>query len=211
MFKFMECRDSALKEAHEFAISKLPDMNSDVPGKILSSYTVFPCLIEWFININWRNNPILDYNICRKPDAKCLVYPNTNKSTALSQTVLRSDIDIQKAMRKLGMASWRHAKVVKASEFNKVLKARKTPDEPFFVKARLIRKDHGDSNYIRISAINLKMAKHLVYYHKNNVQKFYSVEPRLFELAEAEEGPEVIVESTDYMEIAHLIAQKIGR
>lgn len=221
MFKFMQYRASAIENGIVFAADRLPDMSSSTVKNMIPAYNKFPCLIEWFVNIDWRNNPTLDYNIYRKSDAKCLVYPHTNKSNALSQIVLRSDVGIRKAIRRSGFmpVGWNKADIRKAGGFNEVLKDRKTPDEPFFVKIRVIRKDRGNNNHIRISVINLKMAKHLVYYHKNNMKSFWgkeitvgisdlseqdvveAVKSSLFELEVAEED----IEAGEDVEVAEVV------
>lgn len=181
MFKLMTSRLDAIDNAHKFAACKMSGrpVNANTVGKTIAAHTKFPCLIEWFANFDWRNQLVLDHNQFSKADAKCLVYPKTNKSIRISQLVLQSDANIRRDIKESGCipTGWRSAEVIRSDGFVKVLEARESPDEPFLIKIRLIRKDNGNNNYMRISVMNLNTAKQLVYHTKNNRHKFGSFRP----------------------------------
>jgi hypothetical protein len=179
MFKLIACKAGALEEAYAFASDNIPHAE---PGSAALSKTIparikFPCLIDWFVNFDYRNQEMLDYNICHRSDAKCLVYPRTNKPDRLYQLILTSDIDLGAEIRRSRSmpTTWKKSKIILDDNFGEVMGGRGSPDEPFFVKVRMV--SHYGSNpsklsYLRVSAVNLTMAKELVYYTKNNKPSF---------------------------------------
>jgi hypothetical protein len=179
MFKLIVSKSYALEEAHAFASDNIPHAE---PGSAALSKTIparikFPCLIDWFVNFDYRNQEMLDYNICHRSDAKCLVYPRTNKPDRLYQLILTSDIDLGAEIgRSRSMpTTWKRSKIILDDNFDEVMDGRRSPDEPFFVKVRMVShygNDQGHLSHLRVSAVNLTMAKELVYYAKNNKPTF---------------------------------------
>lgn len=180
MFKLIARRAEALEESYAFASDNIPhaEPGSAPLSKMIPARIKFPCLIDWFVNFDYRNREMLDYNICHKSDAKYLVYPRTNKPDRLYQLILTSDVDFGTEVRKSRSmpTAWKKSKIILDDNFDEVMDGRGSPDEPFFVKIRMVSHygDQGHLSYLRVSAVNLTMAKELVYYTKNNKPTFAS-------------------------------------
>lgn len=175
MFKLILHRSDAIEESHAFASDNIAHAESGRPAssKSIPARIKFPCLIDWFVSFDYRNQEMLDYNIYHRSDAKCLVYPRTNKPIHLYQLILKSGVDLGEKIRKSRAipTPWKKSKIILDDSFDEVMDGRGSPDEPFFVKVRMV--SHYGSNpsklsYLRASAVNLTMAKELVYYNKNN-------------------------------------------
>jgi len=194
MFELITTRASTLGAAYEFVAANAPDLQitNGLVLSLLPENASFPCLVEWFTSVDHRGHQMLGCNVCTKSDAKCLIYPSTNKSTKYSQIILQSDIDIQLSIRKSSFVpnGWRDVAIDTIPEFDDILRARKTPYEPFFIKIRVLYKNPRLTKSLRISIINLEMAKELVYYSKNTSIKHWGSE-KLFEINEISEVDEV--------------------
>jgi len=180
MFKLIAGKAGALEEAHAFASDHMPyaEPGSAALSKSVPAHIKFPCLIDWFVNFDYRNQEMLDYTICHRSDAKCLVYHRTNKPDGLYQLVLISDINLGEKIKKSRSmpTAWKKYKIVLDDSFDEVMDGRGSPDEPFLVRIRMVTHydaDRSQLSYLRASAVNLAMAKELVYYTKNNKPSFY--------------------------------------
>ena len=179
MFKLITHRSDALEESHVFASDNIAhaESGSAASSKKIPARIKFPCLIDWFVNFDYRNREMLDYNIYHRSDAKCLVYPRTNKPNHLYQLILTNGIGLGEKIKssRAVPTPWRKSKIILDDSFDEVMDGRGSLDEIFFVKVRMVTHygtDQSHLSYLRVSAVNLTMAKELVYHAKNNKPTF---------------------------------------
>jgi len=165
MFELIRNIDHAYMEAGEFVTESMPD--SDISGKaVLRAFpNVFPSLIDWFANQDYRGAKVLDSHICDRSIAKCLIYPKTNKLGKATWHIAKSIEDMPNIVSNSIFFS-KDTKIIKTGGFGEVA-SELEQGEPFLIGIRSLYTRKNPHSLAHVSIVNRTMAKKLVYCKKD--------------------------------------------